>query len=227
MSCWARTLTRARPAGRGTRDARADRSSSVGGGPLARDAAALQHVAAVGERRARRARSARPGRRRRPTRLISSSASKIERDQPGRDAERGLVEHQQARRAHERAADRDHLLLAARQRADELAAAIAQHGEERVDALEAFGLHGAARGARRRPARGSPPRSCCRTAAGPRAPAPGRARRSGAHAAGRDPRRPSGWCRPADAEARRWTSAACSCPRRWGRGARRSRRRRP
>src|SRR5262249_57853402 len=49
-----------------------------------------------------------------------------------------LVEEQQARAGHERTAEREHLLLAAAQRAAELAATLAQPGKVRVDALEAL-----------------------------------------------------------------------------------------
>ena len=38
-------------------------------------------------------------------------------DDVGREPERGLVEHDELRPRHQRAADREHLLLAARQRA--------------------------------------------------------------------------------------------------------------
>ncbi len=46
-----------------------------------------------------------------------------------REAERRLVEQQQARAQQQRARDRQHLLLAARQRAGLLAAALAQPGK--------------------------------------------------------------------------------------------------
>src|SRR5262249_42343659 len=47
----------------------------------------------------------------------------------GRQPERWLVEHQQGRARHQRAADREHLLLAAAERAGELAPALAQARE--------------------------------------------------------------------------------------------------
>ena len=47
-----------------------------------------------------------------------------------------LVEDQQARIGHERAADREHLLLAARQLRAEIALALAQPREQRVHAIE-------------------------------------------------------------------------------------------
>ena len=49
-----------------------------------------------------------------------------------------LVEQQQPRLRHQRAADRAHLLLAARHGAGELAAALAQAGEQVVDEIEAL-----------------------------------------------------------------------------------------
>src|SRR5689334_5943372 len=50
-----------------------------------------------------------------------------------REAERRLVEHEQPRRAHQRATDAEHLLLAAAQRPGELALALLELREERVD----------------------------------------------------------------------------------------------
>ena len=46
-----------------------------------------------------------------------------------REAERGLVEQQELRLGHERAGDGEHLLLAARQRAGELLAALGSTGK--------------------------------------------------------------------------------------------------
>src|SRR5206468_8296177 len=63
-----------------------------------------------------------------------------------RQAERGLVEQQEARHRHQRPPDRDHLLLAARERAGELSPALAQDGESGEDALEALGAPRACRG---------------------------------------------------------------------------------
>ncbi len=228
MSCWARTLTRARPAGRDTRGARADPRSSVAAGALA--ARCGRPPARTRGGRASSAACTFCSTRNTPTPRAVDLGQRLEDggDQPGRDAERRLVEHEQARRAHQRAADGDHLLLAARQRADQLACGAR-----------------AGRGRARRRARGS---AAC---------AARRARREGAqlevllhgHAAeqpaalghqrqpalddlvrvqrARGPGRPSGWRRRAGAGGRRWSSAACSCRRRWGRAARRSRRRRP
>src|SRR5689334_13361727 len=58
-----------------------------------------------------------------------------------REAERGLVEHDQLGRAHQAAADREHLLLAAGERAGELVAALGEareHGEDLVERLLGF-----------------------------------------------------------------------------------------
>ena len=62
--------------------------------------------------------------------------SKICLTMSGREAERGLVEEEQARAAHQRAGDGEHLLLAARQRAAALVQALLQAREEREDALQ-------------------------------------------------------------------------------------------
>ena len=56
---------------------------------------------------------------------------------PGREAERGLVQHEQSGPRHERAADRAHLLLAAREQPRELGLPLGEHGKERVDVREA------------------------------------------------------------------------------------------
>jgi len=56
----------------------------------------------------------------------------------GRKPHRRLVEHEELGRRREPAADRKHLLLAARQRARGLVGALGEHGEERVDSLGAF-----------------------------------------------------------------------------------------
>ena len=53
-----------------------------------------------------------------------------------RQAKRGLVEQQQARAAHQRAADREHLLLAAGKAVCLLAAALAEAREVAVDAVD-------------------------------------------------------------------------------------------
>ena len=53
-----------------------------------------------------------------------------------RQAERRLVEHHQLRRAHQAAADREHLLLAAGERAGRLPAALGQHRKQRKHPFE-------------------------------------------------------------------------------------------
>src|SRR5687768_3206695 len=60
--------------------------------------------------------------------LLLETADIVEylRHDARRKAERGLVQHQEARPRHHRARDRQHLLLAARQRACELPAALAE-----------------------------------------------------------------------------------------------------
>src|SRR5947208_4548696 len=58
------------------------------------------------------------------------------RDQHGSQAQRRLVQHQEARARHERAADRAHLLLAAGERARELRLPVGQRREERQDVVE-------------------------------------------------------------------------------------------
>src|SRR5204863_313136 len=57
----------------------------------------------------------------------------------GRQPQRGLVEHEQARPRHQGAPDRGHLLLAAGEGAGELAAALGEAREERDDALPRLG----------------------------------------------------------------------------------------
>src|SRR5262245_60694592 len=57
-------------------------------------------------------------------------------DDDRRQAERRLVEHEQARTRHERAADRHHLLLAARERAGELPPPLGNTRKEVEDPLE-------------------------------------------------------------------------------------------
>ena len=54
-----------------------------------------------------------------------------------REPEARLVEHQQARRRHQRAAQREHLALAAGQRAGQLRAALGQARKARVDRVAA------------------------------------------------------------------------------------------
>ena len=56
-------------------------------------------------------------------------------DHEGGEAERRLVEKEQARAEHQRPAEGEHLLLASRQRARGLAPALPEHREVAVDAL--------------------------------------------------------------------------------------------
>ena len=104
--------------------------------PCEHHAARLEHVGAVrgAERHARvlldeqngRARLAE--RREEPHDLLHDE---------GRQAERRLVAQEQPRPAHQRAADGEHLLLAARQRARELRAPPVQHGKQAIGLLHA------------------------------------------------------------------------------------------
>ena len=71
-----------------------------------------------------------------PCALISRTISKMRVDDHRREAERRLVEQQQLGLRHQRAADREHLLLAAGQRPALLLLALLQAREERVDAVE-------------------------------------------------------------------------------------------
>src|SRR5208337_3125469 len=59
-------------------------------------------------------------------------------DQQRREAERRLVEQQEARPAHQRPPDRQHLLLAARQRAATLRRALLEARKQSEDALQVF-----------------------------------------------------------------------------------------
>ena len=71
-----------------------------------------------------------------PCALISLIIAKICCDQDRREAQRRLVEEQHPRLGHQRPADGEHLLLAARQRAALLAGALAQPREQVEDALD-------------------------------------------------------------------------------------------
>src|SRR5439155_18655068 len=55
------------------------------------------------------------------------------------ETERGLIEQEQARLRHERTPDREHLLLAAGQRARRLPEPLAQDGKYLADPVERFG----------------------------------------------------------------------------------------
>ena len=70
------------------------------------------------------------------SRLMRAERAKDFRHHERREAERGLVEHQQARAHEQRARDRQHLLLAARQRSRLLAAPLGEARKEAEHALE-------------------------------------------------------------------------------------------
>ena len=108
-----------------------------------------------------------------PRRLISAITSRELLDDPRREAERGLVEQQHARAGHQRAADREHLLLAAGEQAGALGPALAQDREQLVDARPGRRAP-ACRAPRARRRAGSPRRSGRRRCAAPRGPGRGR-----------------------------------------------------
>ena len=81
-------------------------------------------------------RSARPAAPRCPRRCTSRIARNIACTIDRRQAERRLVEQQQARLRHQRAADRDHLLLSARQRARRRVELVAHRREQRADVVQ-------------------------------------------------------------------------------------------
>ena len=89
-------------------------------------------------------------------------------DEHRREAHRRLVHQQQLRLRHQRAAHRDHLLLAARQRAGELGAPLVEEREQRRRRARTP-PSGRPSAAGRRPSRGSRAPSSARTAAGSRA----------------------------------------------------------
>ncbi len=70
------------------------------------------------------------------SRLMRATISKISLDDQGCEAERGLVEQDHPGIGDQRAADRQHLLLAAREIAGGLVAALRQDGEVVVDLVE-------------------------------------------------------------------------------------------
>ena len=123
--------------------------------------------AAVRELRARARRSARRAGSSCPSRLICAEVLEDLLHHHRREAEARLVQHEEARPRHEPAADRAHLLLAAGQRARELARALGEPREEREHALERLAAPRARVARRRRPARGSRARSWWERAGGP------------------------------------------------------------
>src|SRR3989475_5514281 len=107
----------------------------VGAAPLADDRAVLEEVRAVGE--AERGpdvlldeEDGDPG----PVDLREHAQHRL--DDARREAEGGLVEHEEARPRHEGPSDRDHLLLAARQGPRPLPSPLGEAGEDGVDPLE-------------------------------------------------------------------------------------------
>ena len=71
------------------------------------------------------------------SRMMRRIAAKHLVDQDGRQPFRGLVEQQERRVGHERASDRQHLLLAAGELVAHVGAPLPQAGKHRVDAREA------------------------------------------------------------------------------------------
>ena len=139
-------------------------------------------------------------------------------DDRGLDAFGRLVEHQQLGPHGERAADRELLLLAARQ----IAAAAAQHRLQHREELEHLVRHLlvlAAAPARSR-SRDSPSPSAAGRSRGPAAPAPRRAARARRPAASKPPAPSSGSSPTRSAAGRRSRAAGWSCRRRCGRAGR-------
>ncbi len=144
-------------------------------------------------------------------------------DDARRQAERELVDHQQARRGHQAAGDRAHLLLAAGQGRCILIAPLVEPGEQAEHEIEI-----AADGRAAVAPRDRPPSADCRGRSSRRTagalPARGRfrPRRSGP-GSGRTCRRRRMSRGPRSAPAgRRWCATACSCRHRWSRSATRS-----
>src|SRR5262249_18321554 len=90
----------------------------IGGLPFQHGAAGLHPIGVIGE--VERERDRLPGEQQRQALLVQPIERLVERlDNGGRKPEARLVEHEQARLAHQRAAQRQHLPLAARERAGE------------------------------------------------------------------------------------------------------------
>jgi hypothetical protein len=99
------------------------------------DTAGLQHIAIV--RDPERQRNRLFGEKQRKPVAVQRLERVVQRlDHGGRQPEARLVEHQQLRLAHQRAAERQHLPLAARERAGRLAAALGEARKQCVNALE-------------------------------------------------------------------------------------------
>src|SRR5574341_1809217 len=103
--------------------------------PLEPDRAVLEDVGAVGE--AQRPEHVLLDEEDRHTIAVDrGEVGEDGRDDDGRQPERRLVQHEQARARHQRAPDRGHLLLAARERPGELPAALGEPRKEREDPRE-------------------------------------------------------------------------------------------
>ena len=107
-----------------------------------------------------------------PSRLMRRQRVVDVADDDRREAEAELVAEQQPRVGHQRAADRDHLLLAAGERRRRRVAPLGEHRE--TARRRGRGVHGPRRAGRRRRSAGSPRPTATETAAG--LPAPGRCR---------------------------------------------------
>src|SRR4030095_7297341 len=110
----------------------------LGGGARQHDAAGFQHVAPVGD--AQRHRGVLLDQQDRGA-LAVDRADRVEDllDQHRSQSHRGLIQQQQARPSHERASDRQHLLLAAGEGAGHLRDALLQPGEQDEHALQIVG----------------------------------------------------------------------------------------
>src|SRR5437867_3749285 len=104
-------------------------------GAVQHDAAVLDHVAAVAERQGAR-NVLLDQQDRRAARVDRAQVLEDQLHHDGRQAQAGLVEQQQRRLRHQATADGAHLLLAARQRAGQLALALAEAREEGPDFLQ-------------------------------------------------------------------------------------------
>src|SRR5207244_12888491 len=106
-----------------------------------RHAAVLQHVPAAGEGQ-RLARVLLDQQHGRPGAIDLADDMEDLLDDQGGQTERGLVQHQELRQRHERAADGQHLLLAARKGPGRLGHPLAEPWKQREDSLEAVGPAG-------------------------------------------------------------------------------------
>ena len=145
-----------------------------------------------------------------------------------RKPERGLVEHHELRRAHQAAADRQHLLLAARQRAGRLRRALRQHAETAPARARDCAARPAARARQHRAhVEVLGDRQRRETPGGLRPPGRCRDRRRDGSASRRCRCRETRCGRAPAGACRRWCGSARSCRRRWRRRWRRSRPPRP